>query len=196
MRGYPFAEYEELAAGVREVLITASEIDARVQEMGRAISQDYAGRKPLLVGVLKGVLLFMSDLLRAITIPVEVDFIDIASYSAEARDRGYVRFVKDLDISVTGRHVLFVEDVVDTGLTLNYLLRNMRARNPASLEVCALFLRERRRLIDIPIKYKGFDLPDKFVVGYGLDHRDLYRNLPCVGLLTADALTGDGLNRD
>ena len=196
MRGYPFAEYEELAAGVREVLITASEIDARVQEMGRAISQDYAGRKPLLVGVLKGVLLFMSDLLRAITIPVEVDFIDIASYSAEARDRGYVRFVKDLDISVTGRHVLFVEDVVDTGLTLNYLLRNMRARNPASLEVCALFLRERRRLIDIPIKYKGFDLPDKFVVGYGLDHRDLYRNLPCVGLLTADALTGDGLNRE
>ena len=164
--------------------------------MGRAISQDYAGRKPLLVGVLKGVLLFMSDLLRAITIPVEVDFIDIASYSAEARDRGYVRFVKDLDISVTGRHVLFVEDVVDTGLTLNYLLRNMRARNPASLEVCALFLRERRRLIDIPIKYKGFDLPDKFVVGYGLDHRDLYRNLPCVGLLTADALTGDGLNRE
>jgi hypoxanthine phosphoribosyltransferase len=196
VRGYPFAEYEELSAGVREVLITGAEIDARVQEMGRAVSQDYAERRPLLVGVLKGVLLFMADLLRAITIPVEVDFIDIASYSAEARDRGYVQFVKDLEINIAGRHVLFVEDVVDTGLTLNYLLRNMRARRPASLEVCALFLRERRRLIDVPIKYKGFDLPDKFVVGYGLDHRELYRNLPCVGVLKADALTGDGLNRE
>ncbi len=181
MKAYPLSEYGELAAGVREVLISTDEIEARVAELGRAISTDYAGRTPLLVGVLKGVLLFMADLLRAISIPVEVDFIDIASYTPESRDRGFVQFVKDLDLSVSGRHLIFVEDVVDTGLTLNYLLRNMRARNPASLEVCALFLRERRRLIDLPIKYKGFDLPDKFVVGYGLDHRELYRNLPCVG---------------
>ncbi len=177
------------------MLISTDEIEARVAELGRAISTDYAGRTPLLVGVLKGVLLFMADLLRAISIPVEVDFIDIASYTPESRDRGFVQFVKDLDLSVSGRHLIFVEDVVDTGLTLNYLLRNMRARNPASLEVCALFLRERRRRIDLPIKYKGFDLPDKFVVGYGLDHRELYRNLPCIGLLKAEALTGDGVNR-
>jgi hypoxanthine phosphoribosyltransferase len=195
MKAYPLSEYGELAAGVREVLIPADEIEARVAELGRAISTDYAGRTPLLVGVLKGVLLFMADLLRAISIPVEVDFIDIASYTPESRDRGFVQFVKDLDLSVSGRHLIFVEDVVDTGLTLNYLLRNIRARNPASLEVCALFLRERRRLIDLPIKYKGFDLPDKFVVGYGLDHRELYRNLPCIGLLKAEALTGDGINR-
>jgi len=195
MKAYPLSEYGELAAGVREVLISTDEIEARVAELGRAISTDYAGRKPLLVGVLKGVLLFMADLLRAISIPVEVDFIDIASYTPESRDRGFVQFVKDLDLSASGRHLIFVEDVVDTGLTLNYLLRNMRARNPASLEVCALFLRERRRLIDLPIKYKGFDLPDKFVVGYGLDHRELYRNLPCIGLLKAEALTGDGVNR-
>lgn len=195
MKAYPLSEYGELAAGVREVLFPADEIEARVTELGRAISTDYVGRTPLLVGVLKGVLLFMADLLRAISIPVEVDFIDIASYTPESRDRGFVRFVKDLDLSVSGRHLIFVEDVVDTGLTLNYLLRNMRARNPASLEVCALFLRERRRLIDLPIKYKGFDLPDKFVVGYGLDHREQYRNLPCIGLLKAEALTGDGVNR-
>jgi len=195
MRGYPLTEYGDLAANVREVLIPAAQIDERVVELGRAISTDYAGRTPLLVGVLKGVFVFMADLLRAISIPVEVDFIDIASYTPETRDRGFVQFVKDLDINVSGRHLIFVEDVVDTGLTLNYLLRNMRARNPASLEVCALFLRERRRLIGIPIKYKGFDLQDKFVVGYGLDHRELYRNLPCIGLLKAEALTGDGLNR-
>lgn len=196
MRGYPLTEYDDLAANVREVLIPAAQIDERVAELGRAISADYAGRTPLLIGVLKGVFIFMADLLRAISIPVEVDFIDIASYTPETRDRGFVQFIKDLDINVSGRHLIFVEDVVDTGLTLNYLLRNMRARNPASLEVCALFLRERRRLIGIPIKYKGFDLPDKFVVGYGLDHRELYRNLPCIGLLKAEALTGDGLSRE
>jgi hypoxanthine phosphoribosyltransferase len=189
--GHPFAEYEELADDVSEVLIPAPDIDARVRELGQMISGDYAGKRPLLVGVLKGVFVFMADLLRAISIPVEVDFIDIASYSAESRDQGYVQFVKDLDISVTDRHVLFVEDVVDTGLTLNYLLGNMRARKPASLEVCALFVRQRRRLIDVPIRYKGFDLPDKFVVGYGLDHRELYRNLPGVGLLKAESLTGN-----
>lgn len=189
MIGYPFFEYENGSAVVREVLLAPAELDDRVREMGLAISEDYAGKRPLLVGVLKGVFMFMADLLRAITIPVEVDFIDIASYSAESRDQGYVQFVKDLEISVTGRHVLFVEDVVDTGLTLSYLLRNMRARNPASLEVCALFIRERRRLIDIPIKYRGFDLPDRFVVGYGLDHRGYYRNLPGVGVLKAEMLT-------
>jgi len=165
------------------VLFSEEDIQNRVLELGQAISRDYEGCRPLLVGVLKGVFPFMSDLLRAITIPVEVDFMAIASYSAEARDKGYVRLQKDLDESIAGRHVLFVEDVVDTGLTLNYLLGNLRARGPASIKVCALFNKGRRRLISVPLQYKGFDLPDKFVVGYGLDYRELYRNLPFVGLL-------------
>ena len=183
---YPLEAYADLAPGVREVLFSADEIDSRILELGRLISHDYAGQNPLLVGVLKGVFIFMADLFRAITIAAEVDFIAISSYSASSRDRGMVRLVKDLETSVTGRHVLFVEDMVDTGLTINYLLKNLRDREPASLEVCALFNKSKRRLIDVPLKYKGFDLPDRFVVGYGLDHREKYRNLPCVGLLNPE----------
>ena len=182
-------EYGELAAEIKEILIPAEELQAKVRQIGRAISQDYAGRSPLLVGVLKGVVLFMADLLRAVTIPVEVDFLAVSSYSSEARHTsGLVRLEKDLETSITGRHVLFVEDVIDTGLTLNYLLRNLRARQPASLEVCVLFNKAENRLIDIPLKYKGFDLPDRFVVGYGLDYQEKYRNLPFVGLLKPEAL--------
>jgi len=188
VNGYPPEAYEELAESIREVLIPAEEIERRVREIGQAISRDYAGRNPLLVGVLKGVLFFMADLLRAITVPVEVDFMAVSSYTPESRDQGLVRLVKDLETPIAGRHVLFVEDVIDTGLTLNYLLRNLRARNPASLEVCVLFNKPEHRLIDIPLKYKGFDLPDRFVVGYGLDHRERYRNLPFVGLLKPDVL--------
>ncbi len=191
MKAYPLAEYGQLAAGVREVLISSEEIDARVAELGRAISADYAGRTPLLAGVLKGVFIFMADLLRAITIPVEVDFIDIASYTPEARDRGFVQFVKDLDINAAGRHLIFVEDVVDTGLTLNYLLRNMRARNPASLEVCALFDKRTRRIADVPIRYVGFALADEFVVGYGLDFHQRYRNLPFLAKLRPEQYRPD-----
>jgi hypoxanthine phosphoribosyltransferase len=176
-------DYGELAAGVREILLPADAIRQRVQELGEAISHDYAGRNPLLVGVLKGVLFFMADLLRAITIPAEVDFMAVASYTANSRAQGLVRLEKDLGTPLAGRHVLFVEDVIDTGLTLNYLLRSLKAREPASLEVCVLFNKPRRRLIDIPLKYKGFDLPARFVVGYGLDYRERYRNLPFVGLL-------------
>jgi hypoxanthine phosphoribosyltransferase len=177
------AAYGELAEGIREILITDEEIQKRVSEIGEQISQDYAGRDPLLVGVLKGVLFFMADLLRAITIGVEVDFIAVSSYSPESRERGVVRLVKDLEMPIQGRHVLFIEDVIDTGLTLNYILHNLQARQPASLKVCALFDKREHRLIDIPLRYKGFDLPDRFVVGYGLDHREKYRNLPFIGLL-------------
>lgn len=183
MNRYPIEAYGELIEEIQEVLFSAEEIERRVSEIGQAISRDYAGLNPLLVGVLKGVLFFMADLLRAITIPVEVDFIAVSSYTPEARDQGMVRLIKDLEIPIAGRHVLFVEDVIDTGLTLNYLLRSLRARGPASLEVCVLFDKRKHRLVDIPIKYKGFDLPDRFVVGYGLDHRERYRNLPFVGLL-------------
>jgi hypoxanthine phosphoribosyltransferase len=176
-------ECTDLNADISEVIIPAELLHQRVLDMGRAISQDYAGKNPLLVGVLKGIVLFMADLLRAITIPVGVDFLSVSSYSAETRSRGVVRLEKDLDTSINGRHILFVEDVIDTGLTLNYLLRTLQTRQPASLEVCVLFNKPKTRLIDIPLKYKGFDLPDRFVVGYGLDYREKYRNLPYVGLL-------------
>jgi hypoxanthine phosphoribosyltransferase len=188
MSRYPIEAYGELAAEIQEVLFSAEEIERRVGEIGQAISRDYAGLNPLLIGVLKGVLFFMADLLRAITIPVEVDFIAVSTYTPEARDQGVVRLIKDLEIPIAERHVLFVEDVIDTGLTLNYLLRSLRARGPASLEVCVLFDKRKHRLVDIPIKYKGFDLPDRFVVGYGLDHRERYRNLPFVGLLRPHVL--------
>jgi hypoxanthine phosphoribosyltransferase len=188
MRPISLEQFPEMAPDIQEILITPEELESKVIEMGRAISNDYAGKNPLLVGVLKGVLFFMADLLRSITIPVEVDFIAISSYSPEARQKGFVRLVKDLETPLTDRHVLFVEDVIDTGLTLNYILQNLKARDPASLEVCVLFNKSERRLIDIPVNYKGFDLPDQFVVGYGLDHREKYRNLPFVGLLKSSSL--------
>jgi len=183
MSRHVWEAYGELAMEIQEILISEEEIRSRVRELGAAISRDYAGRNPLMIGVLKGVLCFMADLLRAITIPVELDFIAVSSYSPESRERGMVRLVKDLEAPIAGRHVLFIEDIIDTGLTLNYLLRTLRAREPASLEVCVLFDKPRRRLIDIPVRYKGFDLPDRFVVGYGLDYRERYRNLPFVGIL-------------
>lgn len=182
MKAYPLEAYGELATGIRQVLYSAEAIEERILTLGQMVSQEYAGRNPLLIGVLKGVFIFMADLYRAITIPAEVDFIAISNYSAESREQGMVQLVKDLEQPIAGRHVLFVEDMIDTGLTLNYLLRILRARGPASLEVCTLFDKSKRRLIPIPIKYKGFDLPDRFVVGYGLDHRERYRNLPCVCL--------------
>lgn len=181
-------DYPGYAQEIQEVIIGQEQIQAKVQEIGKAISQDYLGRNLLLVGVLKGVLFFFADLLRAISIPVEMDFIAVSSYSSETRDQGYVRLVKDLDIPIHQRHVLFVEDVIDTGLTLNYILQNLRSRQPASLEVCAMFNKPEHRLIDIPLRYKGFDLPDKFVVGYGLDLKEKFRNLPFIGLLKASSL--------
>jgi hypoxanthine phosphoribosyltransferase len=182
------ADYGELAADIREILISEEQIQMRVKELSAQISTDYAGKNPILIGVLKGVLFFMADLLRDVTLSAEVDFLAVSSYSAEARNKGVVRLIKDLEIPIYGRHVLFVEDVIDTGLTLNYLLRNLRERQPASLEVCVLFNKPAHRFISIPLKYKGFDLPDRFVVGYGLDHQERYRNLPFIGLLKAEAI--------
>ncbi len=182
------SQYGEQANDIREILISEAQIQQRVGELGRQISSDYQGKCPVLVGVLKGVLFLMADLLRVITLPTEVDFLAVSSYSAEARNKGMVRLVKDLELPIYGRHVLFVEDVIDTGLTLNYLLRSMRDRQPASLEVCVLFNKPAHRLIDTPLKYVGFDLPDRFVVGYGLDHLERYRNLPFIGLLKPEAI--------
>lgn len=180
---YPPEAYGELTEGIREILITAEEIEARVLELGQAISRDYEGCNPLLVGVLKGVVPFMAALLPTITIPIEVDFMAISGYGPETGNDGGVRLEKDLNAPIADRHVLFVEDVIDTGLTLSYLLRNLRGRKPASLKVCTLFNKSRRRLIDIPSNYIGFELPALFIVGFGLDYRERYRNLPFVGLL-------------
>ncbi len=165
------------------VLIGEEELRTRVCELGAQISRDYAGRDLLLVGVLRGVLVFMADLLRAITIPVSVDLISISSYGPSVETHGVVRLTKDLEESIQGRHVLFVEDVIDTGLTLAYLLRTLRARGPASLKVCVLLDKRAHRLIDVEVDYRGFELRDEYVVGYGLDHRQRYRNLPVIGVL-------------
>lgn len=185
---------------IEQILISEEEIKNRTEEIGKSISVDFLGKNPILIGVLKGVLFFLADLLRCITIPVEVDFLAVSSYSAEARNKGVVRVVKDLDIPIEGRHVLFVEDVVDTGLTLNYLLKNLKMRHPASIQVCTLFDKRKHRLINLPLDYVGFELPDRFVVGYGLDFREKYRNLPFVGILKAHVLTDksarDSLNEN
>jgi hypoxanthine phosphoribosyltransferase len=182
--------YPALAKDLQEVFITHDEISSRVIQLGKQISVDYDGKNPILVGALKGVMCFMADLVRAVTIPVEIDFMAVSSYSSEERDKGVVRVIKDLDLPITDRHIIFVEDVIDTGLTLNYLLRSLRARGPASLEVCALLNKPTRRLIDIPIRYKGFDMPDYFVVGYGLDYAEKFRNLPYIGILKPEILFG------
>ncbi len=181
-------KYGEMAADIGEIIISEDQIQKRVKEIAEQITADYTGKDPILVGVLKGVLFFMSDLVLQIPIPVEVDFLAVSRYSSEARSKSFVRLLKDLDTPITNRHILFIEDVVDTGLTLNYLLKSLREREPASLEVCVLFNKPKYRLIDIPLNYKGFDLPDRFVVGYGLDHKEKYRNLPFVGLLKAEVL--------
>lgn len=171
---------------ISQILFTEDQIKNRIFELAEMINEDYKNQYPIFVGVLKGVFIFMADLFRKIDIDCDVDFLAISNYSNDARTRGVVRLVKDLDIPIEGRHVLFIEDVIDTGLTLNYLLRNLRERNPASLKVCTLFNKPTRRLIDLPIEYKGFDLPDKFIVGYGLDYNERFRNLPYVGIIKAE----------
>jgi len=178
-----------LMEDIAEVLIAAGDLHARIAELGAQISADYADKDPLLVGVLRGVFVFMADLVRAITIPISVDFIGITRYGSSTRTQGVVRFTKDLEICIQDRHVLFVEDIIDTGLTLRYILRTLETREPASLRVCALFDKPRTRLFDLEVAYTGFMLPDEYVVGYGLDYDERYRNLPFVGLLKEEAIT-------
>ncbi len=173
----------EETSEVGEVLVAAEELKRRVRELGAAISRDYAGRPLLLVGVLKGAVFFLSDLMRHIDIPVEVDFMAVASYGSATDSSGVVRILKDLDVAIEGRDVLIVEDIVDSGLTLQYLLRNLGSRNPASLEVCALLTKPDRRKVDLPTRYVGFEIPDRFVIGYGLDYAERHRNLPFVAVL-------------
>ena len=165
------------------MLIEEDDLQRRIAELGAEISADYAGRDLLLIGVLKGAVFILADLMRNLTVPCEVDFMAISSYGASTDSSGVVRILKDLDINIEGRHVLVVEDIIDSGLTLSYLMRNLEARGPASLEVCTLLTKPDRREIDVPVRYTGFEIPNRFVVGYGLDFAERYRNLPYVGVL-------------
>lgn len=167
--------------GVSWVLYSSAEIQGRVQELAEQISKDYAERRPILVGVLRGVFCFMADLIRQMTIPLEVEFMAISCYGGD--DSSVVKITKDMDVNVVGRHVIMVEDIVDTGMTLNYMLNYLRTKGPASLAVCTLLDKRVRRIVDVPLAYIGFEVPDEFVVGYGLDYRDEYRNLPFIGVL-------------
>jgi hypoxanthine phosphoribosyltransferase len=178
----------ELERDVAEILIDEDRLRSRVHELGEEISADYAGRDLLLIGVLKGAVFFMADLMRTLTIPCEIDFMAISSYGAQTDSSGVVRILKDLDINIEGRDVLVVEDIIDSGLTLSYLMRNLESREPASLEVCALLTKPERREIDVPVRYIGFEIPNRFVIGYGLDFGERYRNLPYVAVLSDDAL--------
>jgi hypoxanthine phosphoribosyltransferase len=168
---------------IGEVLVEEEELVRRVGELAQEISRDYRERDLLLVGVLKGAVFFLSDLMRQLEVPCEVDFMAVASYGSSTDSSGVVRILKDLDRSIEGREVLIVEDIVDSGLTLSYLLRTLRARNPKSLEVCALLTKPERRKVELPIRYVGFEIPNRFAIGYGLDHGERYRNLPYVAAL-------------
>jgi hypoxanthine phosphoribosyltransferase len=178
----------ELEQAVGDILIDEDALSTRVAELGAEVSADYQGRDLLLIGVLKGAVFFMADLMRHITVPCEVDFMAISSYGDSTDSSGIVRILKDLDINIEGRDVLVVEDIIDSGLTLSYLMRNLESREPASLEVCALMTKPARREIDVPVRYIGFEIPNRFVVGYGLDFGERYRNLPYVAVLSDDLI--------
>ncbi len=179
---------ETVKDAVGEILIEADALQARITELGQEISTAYEGRDLLLVGVLKGAVFFMADLMRELTVPCEIDFMAISSYGAATDSSGVVRILKDLDVNIAGRDVLVVEDIIDSGLTLSYLMRSLRARKPASLEICALLTKPDRREIDVPVKFVGFEIPNKFVIGYGLDFAERYRNLPYVAVLHPDLI--------
>jgi hypoxanthine phosphoribosyltransferase len=181
----------DLETDIGEVLLTEQEIQAKVTELGRRIAADYADRPLTLVSVLKGSLPFMADLMRSIPIPLRIDLMEVSSYGgASTESSGLVRILKDLSASIEGEEVLIVEDIIDTGLTLNYLVRYLRGKNPASLRICTLLDKPARRLVEIPVDYIGFTIPDQFVVGYGLDYGELYRNLRFVGVLRPEVYTG------
>ncbi len=175
---------------VAEVLIPSEQIGERVREIGERITRDYVGEKPLLVGILRGAVVVMGDLMRCIDLPCEIDFMDISSYGSGTSSSGVVRILKDLEEDITDRHVLIVEDIIDTGLTLSYLRRSLLARDPASLEIFALLSKPARRRVELDVKYLGFEVPNEFVVGYGLDYAGTYRNLPDICVLKKEVFRG------
>jgi hypoxanthine phosphoribosyltransferase len=168
---------------IGEILVSSEDLQRRVGELGRQISAEYEGRDLFMIGVLKGAVLFLADLMRNVSVPCEVDFMAVSSYGSQTDSSGVVRIMKDLDAPIEGRHVLIVEDIIDSGLTLQYLMRSLKARNPASLEVCALLTKPERLRVDLSPRYVGFEIPNRFAIGYGLDHAQRYRNLPYVAAL-------------
>ena len=190
--GGPAAQPVRVDDGVSESLLGADVLAARIRELGAEISRDYVGRDLLLICVLKGAIFFLADLMRAIDLPLELDFMAISSYGAATDASGVVRILKDLDASIADRDVLIVEDIIDSGLTLSYLVRTLEARRPASLEICALLTKPSRRQMEVPVRYVGFEIPDRFVIGYGLDYAERYRNLPYLGVLADEVGRGEG----
>ena len=172
---------------IQEVLFSEDELAARVKELGLQLTHDYAGQEILMIGVLRGAIIFMADLARAIQLPVVFDFMAVSSYGASTTSTGVVRILKDLDEDVEGKHVLIVEDIIDSGLTLNYLLENLKSRNPRSIKICTLLNKPERRKSNVLVDYNGFIIPDHFVVGYGLDYAGKYRNLPFIGIPKKEA---------
>lgn len=168
---------------IREILITEDMLQSKVAELGAKITEDYKGKDLLLVCVLKGAVIFVSDLMRKIELPLDIDFMAISSYGSNTKSSGVVRILKDLNTSIEGKHVLIVEDIIDSGLTLSYLVENLKSRGPASVEICTILDKPDRRAVDLEIKYTGFQVPDEFVVGYGLDYAEKYRNLPYIAIL-------------
>ena len=168
------------------VLVASEDIQAKVRELGELITEDYRGEKVLLVGILRGAVVFLSDLMRHLELPCEIDFMEVSSYGAGTRSSGVVRILKDLQEDITGRHVLIVEDIIDTGLTLSYLRRTLLQRKPATLEICALLSKPSRRRVELEVKYLGFEVPDEFVIGYGIDYAGAFRNLPDIRVLRSE----------
>jgi hypoxanthine phosphoribosyltransferase len=175
---------------VRKVLITEEEVHERVIELGRQITADYEGEAPLFVAILRGAAIFHADLIRQVDLNLKIDFISVSSYGAATESSGQVQLIKDLESSIEGVHVILVEDIIDTGLTVKYLLRNLLSRKPASLRICSLLSKPARREVEVPIHYLGFDIPDEFVIGYGLDFDQRFRNLPFIGILDQTAIPG------
>jgi hypoxanthine phosphoribosyltransferase len=178
---------------IEKVLITADDIDEMIARLAKQITEDYRGKDLLLVGVLKGAFVFMADLAREIDLPIEFDFMAVSSYGSATKSSGVVRILKDLDYEISGRDVLLVEDIIDSGLTINYLLRYLEARQPASLEICSLFWKKGEQAVPMEVKYPGFEIPPVFIVGYGLDYAEKYRNLPYIGVLKPSAYGGDAV---
>ena len=181
----------DMGPALKEVLITPEQLNKRTGELAAQIDADYAGRELLLVGVLKGAVFFLSDLMRHLEVPCEVDFMAVASYGSATKSSGVVRILKDLDAVIEGRDVLIVEDIIDSGLTLSWLVGNLRSRDPASVEVCAMLRKPSSAQMDVEVAYTGFDVPDEFVVGYGLDYAERYRNLPFIGTLSPETYGGN-----
>ena len=179
----------DLRADIDHILVSEEELNAKISEMGKQLAKDYADKDLILIGVLKGAIMFIVDLARAIELPLTLDFMAVASYGASTKTSGIVRILKDLDSSIEDKHVLIVEDIIDSGLTLNYILETLQTRNPASIRVCSLLSKPARRRVDVPIDYICFEIPDEFVVGYGLDFNQIYRNLPFVGVLKPELYT-------